>query len=108
MLPDQFKVESLGSIWEIDTLDMRYRRWPKNEAPRKKPEWSDERAGALQDVVWHPMRALPFLLTASFSDYRLAIPHTKRETDAAKEPCVTAPLLSDEFMRLMDLGLEVR
>lgn len=47
------RIESLGSIWEIDEEMLRYRRWPKQEAPREKPEWSDDRAGKLQDFVWH-------------------------------------------------------
>ncbi len=47
------RIESFGSIWEIDEEDHRYRRWPKQEAPREHAEWSDERAGALQDFVWH-------------------------------------------------------
>lgn len=48
------RIETGGSIFEIDEDMDRYRRFPKNEGPREKPEWSDERAGALQDAVWHP------------------------------------------------------
>lgn len=48
------RIETMGSIFEIDEDDLRYRRFPKHEGPREKPEWSDERAGALQDAVWHP------------------------------------------------------
>jgi len=47
------RVESHGSVWTFDTELKRYMRLPKQEAPRERPEWSDERAGALQDVVWH-------------------------------------------------------
>lgn len=47
------RIETVGSIFEIDEDLMRYRRWPKQEAPRDNPEWSDSRAGALQDFVWH-------------------------------------------------------
>ena len=51
--PGIVRVESLGSVWEIDENLNRYRRFPKTETGREKPEWSDERAGALQDAVWH-------------------------------------------------------
>jgi hypothetical protein len=47
------RVESSGSFWEIDEDLMRYRRWPKSEKPREDPDWGDENAGALQDIVWH-------------------------------------------------------
>lgn len=48
-------VESLGSIWWIDEVLERYWRMPKVEMPRECPEWSDSRAGACQDAVWHPL-----------------------------------------------------
>ena len=38
---------------EIDDDLLRYRRLPKHEMGRERPEWSDERAGILQDAVWH-------------------------------------------------------
>lgn len=47
------RVESHGSMWMIDNDLRRYCRFPKHEGPREKPEWSDERAGKLQDAVWH-------------------------------------------------------
>jgi hypothetical protein len=43
-----------GSVWEIDELDMRYRRWPKNEGPRPS-EYSSDNGGPLKDFVWHTM-----------------------------------------------------
>lgn len=55
------RVISLGSVWEIDPELMRYRRYPKVEKPRDNPAWADQRAGALQDFVWHPMTALPYV-----------------------------------------------
>lgn len=47
------RVETLGSLWMIDNDLRRYCRFPKHEAPRERPEWSDERAGRLRDSVWH-------------------------------------------------------
>ena len=53
-MPSQMRVvETQGSIWHIDEDLNRYRRFPKEEKPREKPEWSDEQAGPLQDAVWH-------------------------------------------------------
>jgi hypothetical protein len=49
------RVVTAGSIFELDDDLRRYRRYPNREQPREKPEWSDERAGVLQDFVWHPM-----------------------------------------------------
>ena len=55
MRPNTTHVVSKGSnIW-LDDAAMEYLRLPKGETPRERPEWSDERAGALQDAVWHPM-----------------------------------------------------
>jgi hypothetical protein len=51
---DMVKIESVGSFWEFDTTLHRYRRWPKNEGPRERPEWSPP-SGPLQDFVWHDM-----------------------------------------------------
>ena len=48
-------VETNGSVWWLDDGDMTYMRLPKSEMPRERAEWSDERAGVLQDAVWHPM-----------------------------------------------------
>lgn len=53
MVPNLVRVESDGSFWEIDEDLMRYRRWPKAEKPREDPDWGNENAGALQDLVWH-------------------------------------------------------
>lgn len=55
--PGCVTVETLGSFFWIDDTLSRYTRLPKHEAPRERPEWSDERAGVLQDAVWHPMVA---------------------------------------------------
>lgn len=57
MRPGAVKVETLGSFFWLDESAMAYARLPKHEAPRERPEWSDERAGVLQDAVWHPMVA---------------------------------------------------
>lgn len=46
---------SAGSVWELDNDLNRYRRYPRTEGPREVAEWSDERAGSLQDAVWHDM-----------------------------------------------------
>lgn len=47
------RIESKGSVWMIDNDLRRYCRFPKHEGPRERPEWSDERAGVLQDAIWH-------------------------------------------------------
>lgn len=49
------RIETDGSVWLIDEGAMRYCRFPKTEAGRELPEWGDERAGVLQDAVWHDM-----------------------------------------------------
>lgn len=41
-------------MFEIDDEAKKYRRFPNREAPRERPEWSDHRAGMLQDFIWHP------------------------------------------------------
>jgi hypothetical protein len=48
------KYVTKGSVVWLDEAQLRYLRLPKVEGPRDRPEWSDERAGALQDAVWHP------------------------------------------------------
>jgi hypothetical protein len=50
-------VVSVGSIWLLDEAGGRYMRMPNTEAPRERPEWGDERAGACQDGVWHGLDA---------------------------------------------------
>jgi len=47
------RVESQGSFWMFDEGAMRYCRMPKEEKPRDYEHWSDERAGDLQDFIWH-------------------------------------------------------
>jgi hypothetical protein len=47
------RVETLGSWWLIDEVNLRYCRFPKTEGGRERPEWGDERAGMLQDAIWH-------------------------------------------------------
>lgn len=54
MRPGAVKIESIGSFWWFDEATHEYMRLPKNEMPRERPDWSDERAGVLQDAVWHP------------------------------------------------------
>lgn len=54
MRPGCVRVETWGSYWWFDETAKEYLRLPKAESPREKPEWSDERAGVLQDAVWHP------------------------------------------------------
>jgi hypothetical protein len=49
-------VARVGSLWDFDTLLGCYRRMPKVERPRERPEWGDERAGECQDFVWHGLR----------------------------------------------------
>lgn len=49
------RIETFGSIFEVDEDLEQYRRWPKHEKPRDKPEWGSEEAGLLQDFVWHPL-----------------------------------------------------
>ena len=47
------RVTTKGSIFEIDEALQRYRRFPREERPREHPEWGSDKAGALQDFVWH-------------------------------------------------------
>lgn len=54
MRPGAVRVETVGSVWWFDETTHEYLRLPREEKPREKPEWSDERAGPLQDAVWHP------------------------------------------------------
>lgn len=54
MRPGAIKIETNGSLWWFDETAHQYMRLPKNELPRERAEWSDERAGVLQDAVWHP------------------------------------------------------
>lgn len=49
------RIEGLDSIWRFDDVAGRYMRTPRVEAPRERPEWGDERAGACQDFVWHDL-----------------------------------------------------
>ena len=46
-------IKSLDSTWTFDEVLKRYMRLPLNESPREFPEWSDERAGPVQDGIWH-------------------------------------------------------
>ena len=54
MIP-YLRVVTRGSVVWIDDAGLRYHRLPLEEQPRERAEWSDERAGPLQDAVWHPM-----------------------------------------------------
>lgn len=54
------RVESRGSIWEIDEVLMRYRRFPREEKPREDPSWGGPDAGALQDFAWHEFTSWRF------------------------------------------------
>lgn len=47
------RVESMGSMWQIDEDLKRYCRFPKQELPREHPFWGGPDAGFLQDAVWH-------------------------------------------------------
>lgn len=53
------RVETKGSVWMLDDDAGRYCRLPKQEGPRLSPpgeDWGGPDAGALQDVVWHPLQ----------------------------------------------------
>jgi hypothetical protein len=54
MRPGVTRVVSAGSVWFFDERTHEYLRMPRREGPRENPEWGDERAGPLQDLVWHP------------------------------------------------------
>ena len=96
------RVESLGSVWEIDLSLMRYRRYPKEERPREFPEWSDERAGALQDFVWHPMSAKPFVKDVrGWPRMFVPVPEARIYVEGTG-PFVTAPLDEAEADRLVE------
>jgi hypothetical protein len=45
-------VVTVGSNWWLDESTGEYLRLPLREEPRERPEWGDERAGALQDATW--------------------------------------------------------
>lgn len=92
------RVTSFGSIWEIDEDLMRYRRYPRREQPRERAEWSDERAGALQDFVWHPM-AGEWRLEPRHKRLIIPVPD-ERATFYGKQMIASAPLDDDEFERL--------
>lgn len=51
--PNCLTFETLGSYWLFNENEKKYCRMPKGEQPREFPEWGDERAGPLQDFVWH-------------------------------------------------------
>lgn len=53
MKPGALKIETNGSFWFFDEVNRKYLRMPKQEGPRERPEWGDERAGRLQDLYWH-------------------------------------------------------
>lgn len=53
--PNTTHVLTRGSNVWLDADSGRYMRMPRDESPRERAEWSDERAGVLQDAVWHPM-----------------------------------------------------
>lgn len=55
MVPGAIHVKTKGSNVWLDDTGGRYMRMPLTEQGRERPEWSDIRAGALQDAVWHPM-----------------------------------------------------
>lgn len=69
MRPGCVRIESAGSLWWIDENAKEYLRTPKVEAPRDPPEWGDERAGALQDLVWHPYDSWALIATVGLEDY---------------------------------------
>ncbi len=67
------KIESEGSYWWIDERSKEYMRLPKEEKPRERPEWGDERAGALQDAIWHPYEEWKLDPRPSVRDYLIFI-----------------------------------
>ncbi len=70
--PGCVKVESKGSFWWFDERAREYLRLPKQEGPREKAEWSDQRAGALQDAVWHPYESWELLPEVTTRDLLIA------------------------------------
>lgn len=46
-------IRTLGSRWEFWETEHLYRRSPRTEGGREKPEWGGPEAGPLQDHVWH-------------------------------------------------------
>lgn len=85
------RIETLGSIFEIDELDRRYRRFPKHEAPRERPEWSDERAGRLQDGIWHPYLSWEIRVVPSLGEWERLLIMTHVNEDG-KGAYVVAPM----------------
>lgn len=55
MRPGAIHVVTKGSNVWLDDEAGEYLRLPLTERGRRNAEWSDERAGALQDAVWHAM-----------------------------------------------------
>lgn len=68
MIPGAIKVESKGSYWWFDELNHKYMRLPKQEAPREKKEWGNEKAGVLQDAIWHDYESWGFTPMLSSRD----------------------------------------
>lgn len=106
----QFRVMSLGSIWEIDTDLNRYRRYPRKEKPRDDASWGSAEAGPLQDFVWHEMPDEPSIVRYHPGlDYwdvpgALRIPCTsERATPLGRGAWVHAPLEQEELDRVEQL-----
>lgn len=83
------RIETVGSVFEIDENDMRYRRFPKVEAPREKPDWS---TGILQDGVWHPYVSWEIRIIPSLGDW--------------ERLCITTPGVDDECYGLLFAPIE--
>jgi len=79
MRPGCTKVETRGSLWWFDDTAHEYLRLPRVEQPRERPEWSDERAGVLQDAVWHPM--LGWRIDAPDIDLDALVAHYEKAFD---------------------------
>ena len=77
MRPGCVKVESRGSLWWFDDMAGEYLRLPKTEKPRERSEWSDGRAGILQDGVWLPM--VRWWIDEALLALRVEIPNTRKK-----------------------------
>lgn len=82
MRPGTTHVVTKGSnVWLDDTAH-EYLRLPRTEHPREQADWSDDRAGVLQDAVWHPM-----------IDWRIGPfpPHASGDRECGKPSCRVCP-----------------
>lgn len=86
MRSNALHVQTKGSNVWLDCTNLEYLRLPRFETPREYQEWSDHRAGVLEDAKWHPM--LSYTVEAH--------PHHSNDEGICR---INAPLKPDEKRR---------